>query len=36
MGACGVGAFFDLEAAEVLGLGQGSRVLYLVAAGPPA
>ncbi|MBI4776990.1 MAG: SagB/ThcOx family dehydrogenase [Deltaproteobacteria bacterium] len=34
MGACGIGAFYDAEAANVLGLEPAERVLYLVAAGP--
>jgi SagB-type dehydrogenase family enzyme len=34
MGCCGIGAFYDGEAAELLGLTQGSKLLYLVAAGP--
>ena len=34
MGACGIGAFYDTEAAGVLGLGPDERMLYLVAAGP--
>jgi len=33
LGCCGVGAFYDAEAAELLGLNQGARMLYLVAAG---
>jgi len=34
MGACGIGAFYDTEAAKILGLDSSERVLYLVAAGP--
>ena len=34
MGCCGIGAFYDGEAAERLGLGEASRLLYLVAVGP--
>jgi len=34
MGACGIGAFYDAEAAKVLGLEPAERMLYLVAAGP--
>lgn len=34
LGACGIGAYFDEEAVELLGLGQGQELLYLVAAGP--
>jgi nitroreductase len=33
LGCCGVGAFYDKEASEVLGLNEGSRLLYLVAVG---
>ncbi|EPR37439.1 SagB-type dehydrogenase domain containing protein-containing protein [Desulfovibrio sp. X2] len=40
VGACGVGAFYDQEAAAALGLdaaqGQGERLLYVVAFGPTA
>jgi len=34
LGCCGIGAFFDGEASELLGLNQESRLLYLVAVGP--
>lgn len=34
MGACGIGAFFDNEAAHLLGLPQGTHHLYSVALGP--
>ncbi len=34
MGCCGIGAFYDGEAAELLGLNPSSRLLYLVATGP--
>ncbi|TVM14683.1 hypothetical protein DPQ33_16880 [Oceanidesulfovibrio indonesiensis] len=34
MGACGVGAFFDDELAAALGLVQGGKGIYIVAAGP--
>jgi SagB-type dehydrogenase family enzyme len=33
-GCCGVGSFYDSEAAEFLGLNPESRLLYLVAVGP--
>ncbi|WP_027190644.1 SagB family peptide dehydrogenase [Fundidesulfovibrio putealis] len=33
LGACGVGAFFDGEAVETLGLPEGTGMLYAVAAG---
>jgi nitroreductase len=33
-GCCGVGTFYDSEAAEFLGLNPESRLLYLVAVGP--
>lgn len=33
-GCCGVGAFYDGEARELLGLGETSRMLYLVGVGP--
>ncbi len=33
-GACGIGAFYDSEAADLLGLGESGRMLYLVGAGP--
>lgn len=34
LGACGIGAFFDDEAAELLSLLPGQALLYLVAVGP--
>ncbi|MBW2028329.1 MAG: SagB/ThcOx family dehydrogenase [Deltaproteobacteria bacterium] len=34
LGCCGIGAFYDGEARELLGLNEGSRLLYLVAVGP--
>ncbi len=34
LGCCGIGAFYDWEAAELLGLNPKSRLLYLVAIGP--
>jgi SagB-type dehydrogenase family enzyme len=34
LGCCGIGAFFDGEAANLLGLNKESRVLYVVALGP--
>jgi SagB-type dehydrogenase family enzyme len=33
LGCCGIGALYDGEAAELLGLDDSSRLLYLVAAG---
>ncbi len=33
LGCCGIGAFFDPEAAALLGLGEGSRLLYLLGVG---
>jgi SagB-type dehydrogenase family enzyme len=33
LGCCGIGAFYDGEAAELLGLNKESRLLYLVAVG---
>ncbi|MBN2418830.1 MAG: SagB/ThcOx family dehydrogenase, partial [Deltaproteobacteria bacterium] len=33
LGCCGIGAFYDTEAADLTGLSNGSRLLYLVAAG---
>ncbi|MFZ7110863.1 MAG: SagB family peptide dehydrogenase [Desulfatiglandales bacterium] len=33
LGCCGIGAFYDLEAAELLRLKKGGRLLYLVAVG---
>ena len=34
MGCCGIGAFYDDEAAQLLGLNEPTRLLYLVAVGP--
>lgn len=34
LGCCGIGAFYDREAMELLGLNRASRLLYLVAVGP--
>ena len=34
LGCCGIGAFYDGEAAELLGLNNESRLLYLVGLGP--
>jgi len=34
LGCCGIGAFYDREASELLGLNSGSRALYVVAVGP--
>ncbi len=34
LACCGIGAFYDPEAADLLGLDKGRRMLYLVAAGP--
>jgi len=34
LGCCGIGAFYDEEAADLLGLNDESRLLYLVAVGP--
>jgi SagB-type dehydrogenase family enzyme len=34
LGCCGIGAFYDKEAAKLLGLNTISQMLYLVAAGP--
>ena len=34
IGACGVGAFFDGEASELLGLPDGAGLAYVVAVGP--
>ncbi len=33
LGCCGIGAFYDMEASELLGLNSASRLLYLVAVG---
>jgi nitroreductase len=34
LGCCGIGAFYDDEAARMLGLNDQSHLLYLVAVGP--
>jgi nitroreductase len=34
LGCCGVGAYYDGEAATLLELNDSSRMLYLVAVGP--
>jgi len=34
IGCCGIGALYDGEAAQLLGLNKTSRLLYLVAVGP--
>jgi SagB-type dehydrogenase family enzyme len=34
LGCCGIGALYDQEAANLLGLNADSRLLYLVAVGP--
>ncbi len=34
LGCCGIGAFYDDEARNLLGLNSDSRMLYLVGAGP--
>ncbi len=34
IGCCGIGAFYDGEARQLLGLNENSSLLYLVAAGP--
>jgi SagB-type dehydrogenase family enzyme len=34
LGCCGIGAYYDNEAASLLGLNDASRLLYLVATGP--
>jgi nitroreductase len=34
LGCCGIGAFYDFEAVELLDLKKESRLLYLVAVGP--
>ena len=34
LGCCGIGAFYDMEAADLLGLNTASQPLYLVAIGP--
>jgi SagB-type dehydrogenase family enzyme len=33
LGCCGIGAFYDSEAMDLLGLNENSRLLYLVAVG---
>jgi SagB-type dehydrogenase family enzyme len=33
LGCCGIGAFYDQEAADFLGLDEGNRLLYLLAVG---
>jgi SagB-type dehydrogenase family enzyme len=33
MGCCGIGALYDVEAMEMLGLNQSTRLIYLVAVG---
>ncbi len=33
LGCCGIGAFYDMEAAQLLKLKTGSKLLYLVAVG---
>ncbi len=34
LGCCGIGAFYDDEVVELLGLNEQSRLLYMVAIGP--
>jgi len=34
IGCCGIGAFYDEEARQLLKLGENARLLYLVAVGP--
>ena len=34
LGCCGIGALYDQEAKDLLGINQASALLYLVAAGP--
>jgi SagB-type dehydrogenase family enzyme len=34
LGCCGIGALYDGEAAELLGLNEASKLLYLAAVGP--
>ena len=34
LGCCGIGAFYDQEAADLLQLNSDSRLFYLVAVGP--
>ena len=33
LGCCGIGAFYDFEAAEILNLNTESRLLYLASVG---
>jgi len=33
LGCCGIGAFYDIEAAELLNWNENNRLLYLVALG---
>ena len=34
LGCCGIGAFYDQEASDLLGINDTTKMLYLVAAGP--
>jgi nitroreductase len=34
LGCCGIGAFYDDEAIELLQIPEGKELLYLVALGP--
>jgi len=34
LGCCGIGAFYDGEASQLLALKEGARLLYLIALGP--
>ena len=34
LGCCGIGAFYDQEAADLLGLNPDSKMVYLLAVGP--
>ena len=34
LGCCGIGAFYDSEAAALLGLNEKSAMLYLLGVGP--
>ena len=34
LGCCGIGAFYDDEVVELLGLNEQTRLLYTVAVGP--
>jgi nitroreductase len=34
LGACGIGALYDEETREILGLAEDAALLYLMAAGP--